>query len=133
MPNHQDEFLADWRRRAEELQAVLAQVILGQSGVIQDLVTAIFARGHVLLEGDVGVGKTTLLRAAARVLGGAYERIEGTVDLLPTDLIYHTHLDESGRPRVDPGPLLRQEDNLAIFFSTKSTVPALRCMPYCSG
>ncbi|WP_022947526.1 AAA family ATPase [Methylohalobius crimeensis] len=116
MLDHQDEFLADWRRRAEDLQAVLARVILGQTGVIENLATAIFARGHVLLEGDVGVGKTTLLRAAAKGMGGAYERIEGTVDLLPTDLIYHTRLDESGRPRVDPGPLLRQEDDLAIFF-----------------
>lgn len=40
------------------------------------------ARGHVLLEGDVGVGKTTLLRAFTRGIGGGYERVEGTIDLI---------------------------------------------------
>ncbi len=43
---------------------------------VRQITLAIFARGHVMLEGDVGVGKTTLLRAVARGLGGAYERIE---------------------------------------------------------
>jgi MoxR-like ATPase len=69
-----------------------------------------------MLEGDVGVGKTTLLRAVARALGGAYERVEGTVDMMPTDLIYHTFLGEDGRPRIEPGPVLRQAEDLSIFF-----------------
>lgn len=76
----------------------------------------VFARGHVLLEGHVGVGKTTLLRAVAQGLGGHFERIEGTIDLMPADLIYYTYLDENGRPRVDPGPLLKQGERLSTFF-----------------
>jgi MoxR-like ATPase len=80
------------------------------------LTIAVIARGHVLLEGNVGVGKTTLLRAAARGIGGAYQRIEGTIDLMPHDLIYHTHVDRDGRPRVDPGPLLAQGPELSVFF-----------------
>lgn len=108
--------LALWRTKARELQAALNTVILGQEHVLELLTIAIFARGHVLLEGDVGVGKTTLLKAAARALGGAYERIEGTIDLMPADLIYHTWLGEDGRPRVDPGPALRHGGDLAIFF-----------------
>jgi MoxR-like ATPase len=47
--------------------------------VVRLVNVAVFARGHVLLEGDVGVGKTTLLRAFARGIGGDYERVEGTV------------------------------------------------------
>lgn len=111
-----DRTLAVWRERALEVKAALSRVILGQESVIEHLLTAVFARGHVLLEGGVGVGKTTLLRALAKALGGAYERIEGTVDLLPSDLIYHTYLDEQGRPRVEPGPLLAQGEDLSVFF-----------------
>jgi MoxR-like ATPase len=76
----------------------------------------LFARGHVLLEGDVGVGKTTVLRAFARAIGGAFERVEGTVDLMPGDLVYHTYVDDQGKPRIEPGPLLRHGDALATFF-----------------
>jgi len=64
----------------------------------------------------VGVGKTTLLRAFARVLGGAYARIEGTIDLMPNDLIYYTYISAEGRPAVDPGPLIEHGEDLAIFF-----------------
>ncbi|WP_049766081.1 AAA family ATPase [Rhodopseudomonas palustris] len=108
--------LAAWRDAALQFEAELGKAILGQRRVIHLLTVAIFARGHVLLEGDVGVGKTTLLRAAARCLGGSYQRIEGTIDLMPADLVYYTFLGEDGRPRVEPGPVLRSGEDLAIFF-----------------
>ena len=73
----------------------------------------------MLLEGDVGVGKTTLLRAVARSLGGAYERVEGSVDMMPTDLIYHTYISEDGKPKVDPGPLLMHVKSLSTFSLMK--------------
>jgi MoxR-like ATPase len=71
---------------------------------------------HVLLEGNVGVGKTTLLKAAARGIGGGYQRIEGTIDLMPQDLIYYTYINQEGRPQVDAGPLIGQGEDLSIFF-----------------
>jgi MoxR-like ATPase len=108
--------LASWRSRALMFEAELGKVVVGQERVTRLLTIAIFARGHVLLEGDVGVGKTTLLRAAARCLGGGYERIEGTIDLMPADLLYYTYLGEDGKPRVEPGPVLRSGANLTIFF-----------------
>jgi MoxR-like ATPase len=108
--------LAAWRERARAFEAEVGKAVVGQARAIRLITVALFARGHVLLEGDVGVGKTTLLRAAARALGGTYERIEGTIDLMPADLVYHTYLADDGRPRVDPGPVLRAGEDLAIFF-----------------
>jgi MoxR-like ATPase len=111
-----DRQLADWREHALKLESEINKVVVGQEGPVRLITTAIFARGHVLLEGDVGVGKTTLLRAFTRGIGGGYERIEGTIDLMPNDLVYHTYLGEDGRPHVDAGPLLREGENLAVFF-----------------
>ena len=91
-----DALLSDWRQRALALEAEVAKAVIGQARVIRLVNTAVFARGHVLLQGDVGVGKTTLLRAFAQVLGGDFARTEGTIDLMPNDLIYYMS------PRVGP-------------------------------
>jgi len=111
-----DRQLADWRQHALNLETEVNKVVVGQQNPIRLITTAIFARGHVLLEGDVGVGKTTLLRAFTRGIGGGYQRIEGTIDLMPNDLVYHTYLGEDGKPHVSPGPLLMSGENLSVFF-----------------
>jgi MoxR-like ATPase len=108
--------LHDWRERALRLEAEVARAVVGQTGTLRMLNVALFARGHVLLEGDVGVGKTTVLRAFARAVGGAFERVEGTIDLMPGDLVYHTDVDAQGKPRIEPGPLLRHGQHLSTFF-----------------
>ncbi len=108
--------LNDWRERAISFEDNLNTIVLGLEKEIRALTISIFSRGHVLLEGDVGVGKTTLLRAAARLLGGEYQRVEGAIDLMPSDFLYHAHLDEKGQPSVAPGPLLKYEEKLAVFF-----------------
>ena len=114
--HNDDSLLGDWRTRALALESAVGRVVIGQQAVIRAVNTAIFARGHVLLQGDVGVGKTTLLRAFAQVLGGAYARTEGTIDLMPGDLVYYTYISAEGRPAVEPGPLIRHGEDLAIFF-----------------
>lgn len=111
-----DETLEDWRQKALQLQEAVECAVVGQAATVRLVNVALFARGHVLLEGDVGVGKTTLLRAFARAAGGAFERVEGTVDLMPGDLVYHTYVDPQGQPRIEPGPLLRHGEQLATFF-----------------
>jgi hypothetical protein len=110
------ENLAAWRERVGRFEDELGRVVIGQARVIRLLAIALLARGHVLLEGDVGVGKTTLLRCVARALGGPYERVEGTIDLMPGDLVYHASIGPDGRPRLDPGPVLRHGEDLAVFF-----------------
>lgn len=110
------EQLQDWRETALRVEAEVARAVIGQPQTIRLINVATFARGHVLLEGDVGVGKTTVLRAFSRAIGGDFERVEGTVDLMPGDLIYHTYVDADGKPRIDPGPLLRHGEGLTTFF-----------------
>jgi MoxR-like ATPase len=111
-----DQDLRAWRAAALKLEAEANAVVLGQAVAVRLLNIAVFGRGHVLLEGDVGVGKTTLLRSVARLIGGGYERIEGTIDLMPSDLIYNTYVDEHGKPKVAPGPLLKHGEALSTFF-----------------
>ncbi|RZL93459.1 MAG: MoxR family ATPase [Variovorax sp.] len=111
-----DAVMSDWRQLALVLEAEVAKAVIGQARVIRLVNTAVFARGHVLLQGDVGVGKTTLLRAFAQVLGGDFARIEGTIDLMPNDLIYYTYISAEGKPAVERGPLIQHGESLAIFF-----------------
>lgn len=111
-----DERLQDWRRDALQLEQEVMKSVIGQQPVIRLINIALFARGHVLLEGGVGVGKTTVLRAFARAVGGDFARVEGTIDLMPGDLVYHTYVDGEGRPHIEPGPLLRYGESLTTFF-----------------
>lgn len=111
-----DSFLTDWNSRAQLFKAEINKALIGLEKPVQQITIAIFARGHVMLEGNVGVGKTTLLRAVARGIGGAYERVEGTIDLMPNDLVYRTYINEQGKPQVDPGPILKHGESLSTFF-----------------
>lgn len=106
----------DWRHTALALEEAVSSVVVGQAPLVRLINIALFARGHVLLEGDVGVGKTTILRSFATAIGGDLERVEGTIDLMPSDLVYHTYVNAEGQPRIDPGPLLRQGESLTTFF-----------------
>lgn len=57
--------LAEWREHAQRFEREVEKAVIGQTRAIRLITISIFSRGHVLLEGDVGVGKTTLLRAVA--------------------------------------------------------------------
>ena len=74
-------------RQPAELGAALAQTIVGQEGVIEALLLALLANGHVLLEGPPGLAKTLACRSLAAGLEGEFKRIQFTPDLLPSDIV----------------------------------------------
>ena len=111
-----DVLLARAAALAGAIEEDVAKVVIGQRPAIRLLLIAILARGHALLEGGVGIGKTTVLRAFARAIGGGFARIEGSIDMMPGDLLYHTFITEDGSPRVAAGPLIEHGESLAVFF-----------------
>ena len=90
----------------ESLAASLAGVVIGAEAVTPALVIALVSRGHVLVQGVPGLGKTLLAKTLARTLGGDFKRIQGTADLMPSDIIGVYVFDEASRDFVfRPGPL----------------------------
>jgi MoxR-like ATPase len=73
--------------RATQLEATLRRVIRGKDEVIRLALVSIFARGHLLIEGVPGVGKTTLGQALARALDCGFQRVQFTSDMLPSDVL----------------------------------------------
>lgn len=94
--------------RVAGLRAQLRRVVIGQDQLIDDLITALLAGGHVLLEGLPGLGKTLLVRTLAQGLGLPFARIQFTPDLMPSDVTGTQVLDDAdGRRsfRFQAGPL----------------------------
>jgi MoxR-like ATPase len=88
------------------LQRSLAGTVIGMHSVIHALTIAIVARGHVLIQGAPGLGKTLLSKTLAAALGGSFKRIQGTADLMPSDII-GVHVYDTSRNEFvfRPGPL----------------------------
>jgi len=94
------------QRLEQELVRELSRVVVGADTSIRALAIALVARGHVLVQGVPGLGKTLLAKALARTLGGQFKRIQGTSDLMPGDIIGVHVFDEAQRRfEFRPGPL----------------------------
>src|SRR6201981_801652 len=96
--------------RIQQLQATLARelggVVIGAEAAVPSLVIALVSRGHVLVQGVPGLGKTLLAKTLARILGGNFKRIQGTADLMPSDIIGVHVFDPAARTfAFRPGPL----------------------------
>jgi MoxR-like ATPase len=88
------------------LATELGRVVVGAQGSIRALAIALVAQGHVLVQGVPGLGKTLLAKTLARALGGEFKRIQGTPDLMPSDIIgVHVYDDSRREFLFRPGPL----------------------------
>ena len=113
------------------LRENIARAVKAPEGVIRDVLVALFAEGHVLIEDYPGVGKTALARALARSVDAEYARIQCTADLLPADVVgTNVYNQRENRFEFRPGPVfanvvLVDEVNRA---SPKTQSGLLECM-----
>jgi len=93
----------------QAVRANVARVIVGKLEVIDLLLVALLSDGHVLLEDVPGMGKTVMAKALARSLGATFQRVQGTPDLLPTDITGVSYFDQrQGQFVFRPGPIFAQ-------------------------
>ena len=112
---------ADASNRLRELQRSIARVIKGKEDVIHLALTALLARGHLLIEDVPGVGKTTLAQALARSFRCSFQRIQFTSDLLPSDVI-GVSVFNPGKQEFEfkPGPIFA---NIIVADEINRTTP----------
>jgi len=88
------------------LREHLGNIVFGLDAVIHGLCCGLIAGGHILLQGAPGLGKTLLAKSLAAKLGGTFKRIQGTTDLMPSDLTgIHVYRADQQRFEFMPGPL----------------------------
>ncbi len=90
----------------EHIRNELAKVVVGQDDVIEQILVAILAEGHALLEGVPGTAKTLIVKTLARILGAKFSRIQFTPDLMPSDItgtnVFNMQTSEF---KLRPGPI----------------------------
>ena len=112
MPNEMQERAEQFRKAYAQLQNEIGKVIVGHTDIVHGVLTCLFVGGHALLEGVPGLGKTLLVRTLSQVLDLAFNRIQFTPDLMPSDIIgTNIIMDTPDGKRVfnfQPGPLFAQ-------------------------
>lgn len=122
----------DIQNRFELVRAEIAKVIVGQDEVVEGTLLALFAHGHVLIEGAPGLGKTLLANAMAKALSCRFKRVQSTPDLMPADLVGFAVFDNKEQKFVfRPGPLftnilLADEVNRATPKTQSAMLEALQ-------
>ena len=117
---------------ANAVREEVAKAFIGQDDVLDHVLVALLAGGHVLLEGVPGLGKTLLVRALAQALGCSYARVQFTPDLMPSDVSGHAVYDpKSERFQIRRGPifanlLLADEINRAPAKTQSALLEAMQ-------
>jgi MoxR-like ATPase len=104
----ENEHAARAAQALQKLRDSLGQAVVGQAEVINEVLIALVASGHVLLEGVPGLGKTLLVRALAKALRLQHARVQFTPDLMPSDILGYAMLDASRELRFTRGPVFTQ-------------------------
>ncbi len=100
------EHIAQASAIANRMRAEIGKALIGQEQVVEQVLIALFAAGHVLIEGVPGLGKTLLVRALAKTFEGNFARIQFTPDLMPSDVTGHAMYDlKSEQFRIRKGPV----------------------------
>jgi MoxR-like ATPase len=86
--------IAELKDRYLQIKEQLAQVVIGQTSVVEEVLVAVFSRGHALLVGVPGLAKTLLISTLARVLDLGFKRVQFTPDLMPSDITGTDVLEE---------------------------------------
>lgn len=103
---------------ANRLREEVSKVVFGQDETVVQVVAALLAGGHVLLEGKPGLGKTHMVLALASTFGGNFGRIQFTPDMMPSDITGFTLFDMKSQTfKTRRGPVLR-----TYFWQTRSIV-----------
>jgi MoxR-like ATPase len=106
MEHIETDALAEAAALIADLRAAIGHAMVGQSAVVEQVLVALVASGHVLIEGVPGLGKTLLVRALAQALSLAHARVQFTPDMMPSDITGHAVLDPSTRElRIVRGPV----------------------------
>ena len=124
----------DFAERFGELRRIIGRVILGQEGIVEDLLIVVLAGGHALIEGAPGLGKTRLVRAFSEATQLSFGRVQFTPDLMPADVTGTTILlEDEGKSRFEfqSGPvftnvLLADEINRATPKTQSSLLEAMQ-------
>ncbi len=126
--------IADFQATFAAVRREIAKVVIGHDRVIETILTAFFAGGHVLIEGVPGTGKTLIVRSLAEALNLSFNRIQFTVDLMPADITGTRVINEGADGRREfvfvPGPvfahlLLADEVNRATPKTQSALLEAM--------
>jgi MoxR-like ATPase len=91
---------------ANNLLQEIRKSLIGQDAIIEQVLVALMARGHVLIEGVPGLGKTLLVRSLAKCFGGQFTRVQFTPDLMPSDITGHAMFNSAKQEfEIRRGPI----------------------------
>lgn len=93
-------------QKVSDLKKAISEVVIGQDKVVDQVLIALLANGHILVEGVPGLGKTLLAKTLATCINGVFKRIQFTPDLMPADITGHTLFNmKEGQFHIRKGPI----------------------------